>query len=563
MVSLVPRANEPPYYGRVPSREHDPGQGMLPGVRDLLELPVMSAAAPEVAAGAEWLERPIRWVREDPGTVDRELSLSGELILVPARSLLDCEPDLAKYVRTLRTADVAAIAVQLDEQLPKLPRALVRACTEHRLPLIGLHRKLGFAQACDALRLYIVRTQYAALTASYEAHARFTRLCVEGGSPEQILEELTRTSGFPAVFENMMHQVLAFSSSGYSVDRLLDKWETRSRAVLSSPGPAGPEGWLSVPVVAREQTWGRVVLLPGGRRAPNDLVTLEMAATSLALNRLLEGNRVSMERETHRGILTDVISRRYSSLREIESRAAAIGVPVRDRQLVALVLDFSRLPRAEADRSEQDADLVAKYLRGLGIPSLVGQSGEQRLAVLLSLPPGEDRRPQLEKLARILSARQPEWIFPMVVLSAGSTVGSLRDFQRSFLEAEQVAEAVDVDDESKPYFELPDVQLRGLLRVLSKDARLQAFVERTLGPILEYDARHQTALVDTLRTYLAAGGNKSLAAGKAHLSRQTFYARLTTIQHILGVDLESAEIRTTLHTAVMALESQRGTGTNR
>jgi purine catabolism regulator len=157
----------------------------------------------------------------------------------------------------------------------------------------------------------------------------------------------------------------------------------------------------------------------------------------------------------------------------------------------------------------------------------------------------------------MLSARQPEWIFPMVVLSVGSTVGSLRDFQRSFIEAEQVAEAVDVDDENKPYFELPDVQLRGLLRVLSKDARLQAFVERTLGPILEYDARHQTTLVDTLQTYLAAGGNKSLAAGKAHLSRQTFYARLTTIQHILSVDLESAEVRTTLHTAVMALESQR------
>ena len=129
--------------------------------------------------------------------------------------------------------------------------------------------------------------------------------------------------------------------------------------------------------------------------------------------------------------------------------------------------------------------------------------------------------------------------------------------RRSFAEAAHAAEAAQGSTEQKPYYELPDVQLRGLLYVLGGDPRLQAFVERTLGPLLDHDARNDTDLVAVLGVYLANGRNKSAAAEAAHLSRQAFYQRLTTIEKILGVDLDSAEATTSLHAAVMAYEALR------
>jgi purine catabolism regulator len=58
-----------------------------------------------------------------------------------------------------------------------------------------------------------------------------------------------------------------------------------------------------------------------------------------------------------------------------------------------------------------------------------------------------------------------------------------------------------------------------------------------------------------LGAYLAEGGNKAAAAARAHLARPTFYERLRTIERILGVSLETAESRTSLHVALLAVAS--------
>ncbi len=49
-----------------------------------------------------------------------------------------------------------------------------------------------------------------------------------------------------------------------------------------------------------------------------------------------------------------------------------------------------------------------------------------------------------------------------------------------------------------------------------------------------------------------AGGNKAGAAQRAHLARPTLYQRLQQIERILGIDLDSAESRTSLHVALLA-----------
>jgi purine catabolism regulator len=84
---------------------------------------------------------------------------------------------------------------------------------------------------------------------------------------------------------------------------------------------------------------------------------------------------------------------------------------------------------------------------------------------------------------------------------------------------------------------------------------VQTFVERELGPLLS--AEPDTSLLDVLAAYLAAGGNKAEAAKRAHLARPTFYERLRRIERILGTDLDSAESRTSLHVALLALEAAR------
>jgi hypothetical protein len=106
--------------------------------------------------------------------------------------------------------------------------------------------------------------------------------------------------------------------------------------------------------------------------------------------------------------------------------------------------------------------------------------------------------------------------------------------------------------------QLPDQRLRGLLYQLRDDPRVRAFADRELGALVSYDAAHGTRLVEDLAAFLEAGGNKALAASRAHMARPTFYQRLRVIEDVLGVTLADPESRASLHVALLALRPDRG-----
>jgi purine catabolism regulator len=197
------------------------------------------------------------------------------------------------------------------------------------------------------------------------------------------------------------------------------------------------------------------------------------------------------------------------------------------------------------------ADATAAACRAERIPSLVGTLDDDRAGAMLSLGAGVEPDDVLTRLATRIGDRAVD----ALVIAVGATAGSIRDVRRSFLEAIQVADvaASRLDTATPLFYRLPDLRLRGLLHLLRDDPRLQTFVERELGALLDADP----ALLDALEAYLAAGGNKAEAAKAAHLARPTFYERLRRIERILGTDLASAESRTSLHVALMALDASR------
>ena len=108
---------------------------------------------------------------------------------------------------------------------------------------------------------------------------------------------------------------------------------------------------------------------------------------------------------------------------------------------------------------------------------------------------------------------------------------------------------------AKALYSIGDIQLRGLLFGLREDPRLQAFVDRTLGPLLLRDATDQGDLVRTLSAYLRFQRNKSLTALELGISRPTLYERLARVQRLLGMDLDDSEASASLYAAIMVIEA--------
>jgi purine catabolism regulator len=279
-------------------------------------------------------------------------------------------------------------------------------------------------------------------------------------------------------------------------------------------------------------------------------VLIERAAITLALGRLLTRHAESLERQAHRTLISSIIAQSHADPAEAAMRARALGVPVDGRQLLALVLrvgEPSGVPGISAHaRVLEAADVLAEACRVARVPALVGTLDDVRAGAMLSLGSGM----AAEDLLASVAGRVRDRLGP-VVIGVGAAADSIRDVRRSFLEAEQVAEVASGDH---PYYRLTDLHLRGLLHLLRDDDRLLTFVQRELGPLLAHG--RGTELLEVLAAFLAAGGNKAAAAKDSHLARPTFYQRLRRIEQILGVSLDVADTRTSLHVAFLA---QQGT----
>ncbi|MFF7946297.1 PucR family transcriptional regulator [Streptomyces griseorubiginosus] len=535
---------------------HPAGQGPTRPltVADVLALPVLAAGQPTVVTGAPYLDRAVRWVHITELTDPASFLKGGELVLTTGMPLPQDAAGVRRYVDELAEVGAAALVIELVRRYHRPPDPLVDACRRRGLPLVTLAEDVNFLEVTQVVHSLLLGNQTEAIRRTQRIHEAFTALTLRGAGPEDVVRAAADMSGHTVVLENLVHQALICEPSGLTMEEALTDWERRSRA--TGPGDTtatqGPEGWLTAPVEYQGERWGRVVMLParvsGAGFGPEDITLLERTAMALTVARLI--HPTPWERTAHRNTLLDLVEQRHRSAEDARARCAALGLATDRGHFVAVLVDLS----AKHGAVEAEAPL-AQELSTAGVAALVGELASGRLGVLLALRTGQPWRPFAERLARTVRRLDPE-----AIVSAGGEVGDLTDSARSFREAARVAEATPPGQplpQDRSFHELSDIGLGRVLYALREDPRVQEYTERQLRRLIDHDTQHGTDLLTTLRHYLEAAGNKTTAARRGRLSRETMYQRLRTIERLLDRDLESGDQRTELHVALTALDVLR------
>jgi PucR family transcriptional regulator, purine catabolism regulatory protein len=536
--------------------------GHLPQLQELLALPELAKGDPLVVAGEGRLSVRVRWVHVSELPDIAEHLDGGELILTTGIGLSSEPSELQRYIDDLAST-ASGLAVELGRRFDELPPVFVERAERRGLPLIALRREVAFVRVTEEVHRLIVDAHVRQLQASSQAHATFTALSVEGASPDVIVARLVEMTGRSAVLENLTRQVVSVAVASGDERELLEGWERRSRLMGSQERTSAVSDdppWLATVVAARGEQWGRLLLQ--SEPTTTNRMMLEQAATAIALNRLVERDRGTLERSAHGSLLAKIAGRTYSSTAEVLVRATALGVPLADRLLVGACVRVHRRDPGDGieqhARQRDDAERVARAASELGMPGLISALESDGVGVLLSFGARSEVQAGLERLSgtihRSFSRAEPG---VSVVVAVGTPVEQVADVRRSLREAIHISQAAPSVGEEKSYYQLEDVRVRGLLHLLREDTRLQTFVERQLAALLEHDERHGTTFLQVLSAFLHQSGNKSAAAEEAGLSRPAFYQRLERISQILGVDLESAEVRLSLHLALTALDVMR------
>jgi purine catabolism regulator len=523
---------------------------------DVLELPVVRRALPEIVVGDAELGREIRWAHVIEMPEPDDLLKGGELVLTTGLGAGADSAHQSRWTASLIDQGVAALAVELGTSWRDVPSPVVAGCARAGVPVVAFHRPVRFIEITEAVHGAVVNAQFALLARGEEIHRRFTELILQGRGVPEILSELCAAVGNPVVLEDAGGSLVYYVSGPPGDDLALSAWADVHRGT--------GEGAFAVDVRLLDSSWGRLLALALDKPIDDfDRVAVERAALAVAIDLLAKQHDEQLRARSRGAFLSELADGRVDEA-DARRRAEALGLSASGRgDLLPVVASwrspgFARGRRADGITWTRLSGDLRAALSSTGFAVLLGPRDVDLLMLLAlgsrgydaSLPEhvadlfhGALDRHGLGSADAALAIGAPasSWV------AAGQ---ALRRVRRSAGAATGLPVAR-WHDARRP-------GLADLLHDLRDSQELDAFVDEQLGPLLADGAPRTRVLLETLEAYLAAGGRKAEAARALHLERQSLYLRLRRIEEVLGVSLDDEDVMLGLHLAVRARRFRRG-----
>ncbi|HEX6024066.1 MAG TPA: PucR family transcriptional regulator [Solirubrobacter sp.] len=532
---------------------------------DVLDLPVVRRALPEVVVGDAELGREIRWAHVIEMPDPQDLLKGGELVLTTGLGAGSDAAHQAAWTASLIDQGVAALAVELGSSWRDVPPPVVAGCARAGVPIVAFHRPVRFIEITEAVHGAVVNAQFALLARGEEIHRRFTELILQGRGVPEILAELCAAVGNPVVLEDAGGSLVYYVSGPVGDDLALSAWADVRRGT--------GEGAYAVDVRLLDSFWGRLLALSLDRRLDEfDRVAVERAALAVAVDLLAKQHDEQLRARSRGAFLSELADGRVEEA-DARRRAEALGLAGAGRGDLLPVAATWRAPAFARGRGRRRDSVGASVGEGISWTRL---SGDLRTALsstgfgVLLGPRDVDVLILLALGSRGYDAALPEHVAHLfhgaldrhglgpadAALAIGAPADSWTAAGQGLRRVRRSAGAAT----ALPVARWHDARRPGvadLLYDLRDSPELDAFVDEQLGPLLADGAPRTRALLETLEAYLAAGGRKAEAARALHLERQSLYLRLRRIEELLGVSLDDEDVMLGLHLAIRARRFRR------
>jgi sugar diacid utilization regulator len=422
------------------------------------------------------------------------------------------------------------------------------------------------------------------------------RALLESAGGETTLEELAgRVSGMlgrSVVVEDPVGRLIANSGDDNHLRATLEELGLRAskksgidetRRERRDRYARLPDGYLSVPVERWRVADGELFWTPIGTGAPAGYLWIDLEGDKLRpedvvllywARRVLEAElgkeRIRLETELGaRGdFVDDLVSGHYGSVELLLQRARYLGADLTEGALV-MVVDIDDFARYLARRRPKEpaiqelkrrlADAVRLQARQIFSNFLLGPRSDN-VILFLGCTEGEDPA-ELPEKAQLLAKgvqRYVKGLLPDLTVSVGiggykKDPAQLPDAYSEARVALEIGHRIHGPSSVSTFGTTGTYKL--LFRVLQENPEeLEAFYGETLEPVVHYDSRYGTELVQTLITYLGNDASTVRTAGDLFAHRHTIRYRLDRVGELAGLDVDKSEDRERLTLGIKAMQ---------
>ncbi|PWU47952.1 hypothetical protein DLJ46_13195 [Micromonospora globispora] len=366
-------------------------------------------------------------------------------------------------------------------------------------------------------------------------HERLTTVAAQGGQLPEVAAVVAEVLGAGVFVADPGLRVLASAGPvapavGEPVTG--DVAKTCQSAIATRATAATPGG-CAAPVVAGSQVLAVLVACRGDLGVA-DQRTVERAALVAAILLLTERQLAEAEHRVRGDLLTELLADAQPDPDGLRRRARLLGWDM-DRPHAVIV--------AYPERSE-DRRIVASCLGSWAAQrgGLCGEHGRYVVALLPGTDAAQAAPAAVDRLRRAVAA-------PVTVGAAGPGEGptGLRDAHR---DARHCVDVLCALGKAGTAAGPADLGAFGLLFGPAGRERVAAFVQRTLGAVVDYDAQRGTELLRTVEAYFDADGSHVRAAAALFIHVNTLYQRIERITALLGEGWRTGEKALQLQLAV-------------
>ncbi|YCH20473.1 PucR family transcriptional regulator ligand-binding domain-containing protein [Pseudomonas sp. D1-3] len=286
---------------------------------------------------------------------------------------------------------------------------------------------------------------------------------------------------------------------------------------------------------------------------------LKMVVVTQAIGTALV--RQQMLGSSRQHVLEQLLEGDYQSIDILLQRAASLDLPLNvPRQVALLRLQnseqlFDGEAAASGERLLRDArqclqQRLEQCLQALGdaLP-LIGQ-GEHWVALLPCTNNHDEQRNRTllsELLGELDERLQPQ----RAVLGLSTGGHPPQRFALALGQARQALVAAQAFPERLGSCSFNELGAIELLAAIRDRSLLERFVERTLGPLIGDDSRHEPVLMPTLEAWFFENANLALAAQRLGVHRNTLSYRVQRIEALTGCSFDDPHDRLNISIALL------------
>ncbi|MFB7775492.1 helix-turn-helix domain-containing protein [Streptomyces bauhiniae] len=365
----------------------------------------------------------------------------------------------------------------------------------------------------------VIQDRSAVIERASEVHDRLAELVLRGGGVHDVA----------AAVAEVLDGAVEFTETGTTPAKALEASRAEGHAVRHGPD------WIAA-VAAGEEVFGALVLHGHPDLDPVDQRTLERAAMVTSLLLLARRSAAEAERRVRGELLDDLLDARDRDPRLLRERAARLDA---DLDATHAVL-ATRLDAPSADADEEAAARRRLWSAASHLATTrhgLAATRDGGTVLLLPLGPGDTATELARRTARELgtAVRQP------VTVGASAPVTGLAarpdQVAAAYAEGRRCLDALHLLGRAGDGAAAEDFGFLGLL--LAGDRDIGGFVDRTIGPLVAYDARRGTDLLRTLDAYFAAAMSPARTKDVLHVHVNTVAQRLERVGRLLGEDWQA------------------------